>query len=397
MTKTALLLLGGCLARINNELDAPGITTQDQLKNVLYNKVLKTNRYQRYAFDWEQLEPWQFEDDTPCLRTEGQGWTKENGLCWKIMRKNRKGVKQTKALHKKRCMKFHGRLLAPEDTAGNDHIFTYLKNKGFNETKDSEFFLGINDGLTEGEYKFDNSPLEVAYTNFDSAAEANTETVNEVVYQFPQTTWNRRATSDVAHAICVRFPGVNAMTRAERNPINKVNAFLNEGHIEKMEKYLDAIIEEDTVCEEEWTEVNGRCWNLRNVAKSKKAAKAWCVGKASKLLEINSADDQQNLITFLNDNNFGTKDKHTIWIPVNDGKSEGNFKIDNTCKLKGRANVDSCTDAPYTNFSTESDNVNDSTKNSAYYSHATQLWHHATKDDKARFICAKGKYQIPEV
>ena len=54
---------------------------------------------------------------------------------------------------------------------------------GFSTDKEFEFFLGINDGMTEGEYKFDNSPLQVAYTNFASDAEPNIEGVNEVVYK----------------------------------------------------------------------------------------------------------------------------------------------------------------------------------------------------------------------
>ena len=37
--------------------------------------------------------------------------------------------------------------------------------------------------MTEGEYKFDNSPLQVAYTNFASDSEPNIEGVNEVVYK----------------------------------------------------------------------------------------------------------------------------------------------------------------------------------------------------------------------
>ena len=51
------------------------------------------NRYQRYAFDWEQIDPTSFEDDTPCM---GPGWTKQNGLCWRVFRRKRKGVFQTK-------------------------------------------------------------------------------------------------------------------------------------------------------------------------------------------------------------------------------------------------------------------------------------------------------------
>jgi len=43
--------------------------------------------------------------------------------------------------------------------------------------------LGINDGMTEGEYKFDNSPLQVAYTNFAPDAQTNFEGLDEVVYK----------------------------------------------------------------------------------------------------------------------------------------------------------------------------------------------------------------------
>ena len=103
---------------------------------------------------------------------------------------------------------------------------------------------------------------------------------------------------------------------------------------------------------------------------NKKAAKTWCFNKAATLVEITSQTDQNNLITFLDNHQFGTKATSTIWIPINDGKSEGNFKIDNTCTKKGKsqAAINSCLDAPYTNFSTDSNNINDNTKNSVYYS-----------------------------
>merc|ERR1711915_377422 len=140
-----------------------------------------------------------------------------------------------------------GQLLAPEDDAENELIFTYLQSKGYNETRSYEFFLGINDGMTEGEYKFDNSPLEVGYMNFGSDAEANAEGLNEVVYKYPEKTWTRRSTSAIGHAICVRFPGTRAMTKAQKDPENNVNGFLNEGHIAKMEAYLQAHLDINTV------------------------------------------------------------------------------------------------------------------------------------------------------
>ena len=37
--------------------------------------------------------------------------------------------------------------------------------------------------MTEGEYKFDNSPLQVAYTNFAPDAQTNFEGLDEVVYK----------------------------------------------------------------------------------------------------------------------------------------------------------------------------------------------------------------------
>ena len=43
--------------------------------------------------------------------------------------------------------------------------------------------MGINDGMTEGEYKFDNSPLQVAYTNFAPDAQTNFDGLDEVVYK----------------------------------------------------------------------------------------------------------------------------------------------------------------------------------------------------------------------
>ena len=103
---------------------------------------------------------------------------------------------------------------------------------------------------------------------------------------------------------------------------------------------------------------------------NKKGAKTWCFNKGATLVEITSQTDQNNLITFLDNQGFGTKATSTIWIPINDGKSEGNFKIDNTCTKKGKsqAAIDSCLDATYTNFSTDSNNINDNTKNSVYYS-----------------------------
>ena len=58
-----------------------------------------------------------------------------------------------------------------------------LTKKGFSTDRSYEFFLGINDGMTEGEYKFDNSPLQVAYTNFATDDLPNIEGVNEVVYK----------------------------------------------------------------------------------------------------------------------------------------------------------------------------------------------------------------------
>ena len=103
---------------------------------------------------------------------------------------------------------------------------------------------------------------------------------------------------------------------------------------------------------------------------NKKGAKTWCFNKGATLVEITSQTDQNNLITFLDNQGFGTKATSTIWIPINDGKSEGNFKIDNTCTKKGKsqAAIDSCLDATYTNFETDSNNINDNTKNSVYYS-----------------------------
>ena len=59
----------------------------------------------------------------------------------------------------------------------------FNKKKGFSTDRSYEFFLGINDGMTEGEYKFDNSPLQVAYTNFATDDLPNIEGVNEVVYK----------------------------------------------------------------------------------------------------------------------------------------------------------------------------------------------------------------------
>ena len=37
--------------------------------------------------------------------------------------------------------------------------------------------------MTEGEYKFDNSPLQVAYTNFAPDAQTNFDGLDEVVYK----------------------------------------------------------------------------------------------------------------------------------------------------------------------------------------------------------------------
>lgn len=130
------------------------------------------------------------------------------------------------------------------------------------------------------------------------------------------------------------------------------------------------LIKAPTWCSEGWEEVNGRCWLLRNKRMNKKAAKTWCFHKGATLVEISSQTDQNSLVQFLDDAGFGTKATSTIWIPINDGKSEGNFKIDNTCTKKGKsqAAINSCLDATYTNFSTDSDNINDSTKNSVYYS-----------------------------
>ena len=154
---------------------------------------------------------------------------------------------------------------------------------------------------------------------------------------------------------------------------------------------------------------------------NKKGAKTWCFNKGATLVEITSQTDQNNLITFLDNQGFGTKATSTIWIPINDGKSEGNFKIDNTCTKKGKsqAAIDSCLDATYTNFSTDSNNINDNTKNSVYYSvsdnfyrilcqqihhlqaqvshktvkHVTQSWFYAAGDATAKFICEKAKLE----
>lgn len=395
MKKTIFLLVGGCLGRINNDLNIDaGISTYSQLRNIIWNIDTKMNRYQRYAFDWEQIDPTSFEDDTPC---NGPGWTKQNGLCWKVFRKRRKTVHQVKADIKKRCMEKQGRLIGPEDNDENELIYTYLSNKGFSTDKQFEFFLGINDGMTEGEYKFDNSPLQVAYTNFASDAVLNIEGRNEVVYKFPEKTWGRRSSEAIAGSICVRFPGVKRMSKAQKNPADRINPFLNEGHIARMEQYLLANlgIGVPTYCPTGWTEVNNRCWLLRNKIMLKKDAKKWCFNKGATLFQMSSQADQNNLITFLDANNFGTKATSTIWIAMNDGKSEGNFKLDNTCTKKGKskAAIKSCMDAKFTNFSTESDNVNDETKNNVYYSHATQSWYYTDGTKTAKFICEKGKFE----
>jgi len=395
MKKTTFLLVGGCLGRINNDLNIDaGISTYSQLRNIIWNIDEKMNRYQRYAFDWEQIDPTSFDDDTPC---NGPGWTKQNGLCWKVMRQKRKGVGQQKADLKRRCMEKQGRLIGPEDNDENELIFTYLSDFGFSTERSYEFFLGINDGMTEGEYKFDNSPLQVAYTNFAPDAQTNFEGLDEVVYKFPEKTWGRSNSTDIAGTICVRFPGVRRMSKAQKDPENNINGFLNEGHIGRMEQYLEANLGlgATTWCSEGWTEINGRCWLLRNKRMNKKGAKTWCFNKGATLVEITSQTDQNNLITFLDNQGFGTKATSTIWIPINDGKSEGNFKIDNTCTKKGKsqAAIDSCLDATYTNFSTDSNNINDNTKNSVYYSHVTQSWYYAAGDATAKFICEKAKLE----
>jgi len=395
MKKTTFLLVGGCLGRINNDLNIDaGISTYSQLRNIIWNIDQKMNRYQRYAFDWEQIDPTSFEDDTPCM---GPGWTKQNGLCWRVFRRKRKGVFQTKADLKSRCMKVQGRLIGPEDDAENELIYTYLASKGFQTHKQFEFFLGINDGMTEGEYKFDNSPLQVAYTNFAPDAETNVEGVNEVVYKFPEKTWGRRASEAIAGTICVRFPGVRRMSKAQKDPENNINTFLNEGHIERMEQYVEANlgIGALTYCPAGWTEVWGRCWLLRNKMMNKKAAKTWCFHKGATLLQVSSQTDQNSLIQFLNYHSFPVKATSTIWLAINDGKSEGNFKIDNTCTKKGKSQeaIDSCLDATYTNFSSDPDNINDDTKNSVYYSHVTESWYYAKEDATAKFICEKGKFE----
>ena len=103
---------------------------------------------------------------------------------------------------------------------------------------------------------------------------------------------------------------------------------------------------------------------------NKKAAKTWCFHKGATLLQVSSQTDQNSLIQFLNYHSFPVKATSTIWLAINDGKSEGNFKIDNTCTKKGKSQeaIDSCLDATYTNFSSDPDNINDDTKNSVYYS-----------------------------
>ena len=103
---------------------------------------------------------------------------------------------------------------------------------------------------------------------------------------------------------------------------------------------------------------------------TKKAAKTWCFNKGAVLVQILSLTDQNNLVSFLDDNGFPAKATSTIWLPINDGKAEGVFKIDNTCTRKGKSQgaINSCLDATYTNFSSDSDNFNDDTKNSVYYS-----------------------------
>ena len=45
--------------------------------------------------------------------------------------------------------------------------------------------------MTEGEYKFDNSPLQVAYTNFAPDAQTNFEGLDEVVYKVKCRQTNR--------------------------------------------------------------------------------------------------------------------------------------------------------------------------------------------------------------
>ena len=140
--------------------------------------------------------------------------------------------------------------------------------------------------MTEGEYKFDNSPLQVAYTNFAPDAETNVEGVNEVVYKvnwMPKPTVRNQiifsfqrklgeellrkqslvlSAFDVSSPLIRKIlslqkrrkkettlssnlwlclvPGVRRMSKAQKDPENNINTFLNEGHIERMEQYVEA-------------------------------------------------------------------------------------------------------------------------------------------------------------
>jgi hypothetical protein len=131
---------------------------------------------------------------------------------------------------------------------------------------------------------------------------------------------------------------------------------------------------------EGWTEVGTGCYKLVNQRLDKKSHKQNCLTMGASLVKINSEEDNDELLGFLDRNDFqfnGGSD--FVWLGVNDGKMEGTWVFDNS-----RPPIF----VTWSNWDDASP-INDDINNSARLKHSSGSWFRGTALEQAAVVCAK--------
>jgi len=184
------------------------------------------------------------------------------------------------------------------------------------------------------------------------------------------------------NSICVKAPGDrNRKPNAVSDPLSNVNRFMTIGQLDEFYNLVEQKLKNgERLCEDGWAEVGTGCYKLVNQLMDKKSHKKNCLTMGASLVKINSEEDNDELLGFLDRNDFrssGVSD--FVWLGVNDGKVEGTWVFDNSRPII------------YVNWSNwdETSPINNDINNSARLQHSTGSWFRGHALEEAAAVCAK--------
>ena len=380
--------------------------------NAILNPLESTNRYLQYDFTRAKIGAGkgQQNNNIKVLNVSidindsedgplycDKGWRKLNFLngsqCWKHFdqREARAGAKQL-------CFEKNAELVKPATRADNLVLSGYVWD---NEIDDC-VWLGLNDLREEGVFKFDNSDVEVEYTQFSKHSRANTEHRNHVIFQ-PSANYSPKrerwfmANGEIKRCsvICVKvkFPSLltfnlsavvqdvgdrNRQAAAVINPLDKVNRFLSLGELDAYYEVVRKKVKNgEEVCDRGFEQVGNNCLMYRPQQWEKRTHKIECLKLGATLFAPMNEGEQEEMLGYLDEQSAEPNTR--IWIGFNDGKVEGTYVLDNT---KGAVLM------PWENFRVE-DNVNTEVTGSVVVDYQTGQWIRVDSYQNDTAVCSK--------